>query len=66
MVDTHKLKNILVTGVSSRFFKFLKYELKNYQFSCPKKNQFDLLNLIFNLFYIFYSYCRLIKTNESS
>jgi dTDP-4-dehydrorhamnose reductase len=45
MVNTHKLKNILVTGVSSRFFKFLKYELKNYEFSCPKKNQFDLLNL---------------------
>ena len=45
MVNTSKLKNILVTGVNSRFFKFLKYELKNYKFSCPNKNYFNLLNL---------------------
>ena len=36
-------KNILITGGSSRFCRFLKKELKDYKTFFPKKNQFNIL-----------------------
>jgi dTDP-4-dehydrorhamnose reductase len=44
MAHTSKLKNILITGRTSRFFKFLKYELNMYKIRFPNKKSFNLLN----------------------
>lgn len=43
MVYTPKLKKILITGGSSRFFRFLKNELELKKIDCPKKNKFNIL-----------------------
>jgi dTDP-4-dehydrorhamnose reductase len=43
MVYSSKLKKILVTGSSSRFFKYLKNELESYQIDYPNKKKFDVL-----------------------
>jgi len=45
MAYTFKLKNILITGGTSRFFKFLKFELNMHKIEFPKKKFFNLLNL---------------------
>jgi dTDP-4-dehydrorhamnose reductase len=42
---TFKLKNILITGGTSRFFKFLKFELNMHKIEFPNKKFFNLLNL---------------------
>ena len=44
MVNTPKLKKILITGGSSLFFKFLKDELAPEYFESPKKKKFNKLN----------------------
>lgn len=44
MVHAPKLKKILITGSTSRFFKFLKNELTSIIIETPKKNKFNILN----------------------
>ena len=44
MVHTSNLRNILITGRTSRFFKFLKYELNMHKIRFPNKKYFNLLN----------------------
>ena len=43
MVYSSKLKKILITGSSSRFFRYLKNELESYQIDYPNKKKFDIL-----------------------
>ena len=44
MAHSLKLKKILVTGSSSRFCKYLKYDLKNHKVFFTTKKNFDILN----------------------
>ena len=41
---SHKLKNILVTGASSRFCKYLKKDLKPFKSTFCSKKVFNILN----------------------
>jgi dTDP-4-dehydrorhamnose reductase len=44
MVYPFKLKKILITGSSSRFFKFLKNEFNSCEIDYPNKKKFNILN----------------------
>ena len=45
MVNSFKFKKILITGGTSRFFRYLKNELPERSFNCPKKKIFNILKL---------------------
>jgi len=45
MVNSFKFKKILITGGTSRFFRYLKNELPERNLNCPKKKIFNLLKL---------------------